>query len=69
MAGGLIGSTISGRLLSEPESSVLEGVKQRMLKNNYSSQLIDFVLSMLRKNPDERPTAINLIEFTMGQGC
>ncbi|KAG2383464.1 hypothetical protein C9374_004135 [Naegleria lovaniensis] len=62
---------ISIKLLSESEDKVLEEVKNKMITSSqqyemfYDSRLIEFICQMLRKNPQDRPTAKQIKEFEL----
>ena len=55
---------VASRMLGETEEQVMNSLREQLSKNQlYHEPLINFILSMLRKDPQKRPTAIDMKNF------
>ncbi|EFC38430.1 predicted protein [Naegleria gruberi] len=55
---------IGQQMLASSEQEISSRMREEMLKLGYSDKLVDFVISMIRVNPNDRPTAEQVKAFT-----
>ena len=55
---------IGQQMLASSEHEISSRMREEILKLGYSGKLVDFVISMIRFNPNDRPTAEQVKAFT-----
>ncbi|EFC45685.1 predicted protein [Naegleria gruberi] len=55
--------SVTDKLMYEAEESVLKRVSEHLLSRQYSTQLCEFVIAMLSRDPNKRPTCVDIKNY------